>query len=361
MKVRLTPVAKFLLSLLIVSPMIWAVNHFARKNSTYTRKATASILPMVSNGDTKTWKIVTAWSKECVIMQEEIRNLAKDLSERSKGAINIEFVETPKGKLKDLFKMVANNEVQILHGTSYYWKDVMPATVFFASVPFGMNHDEAETWLKAEGLTLWQELYAPHNVIPFPCGHSGAQMGGWFNREINTMKDFDGLWMRIAGLGGLVLEKHGVRIKECPAGEIYNFLDEDKKNRAAEFIGAFDDYNLGLHQIGTYYYNGWQEPNTTFELIVNKSAFDGLRPETQEILQLTIETYNERIYRRYNESNAAYKKKLIAKGIQFRTFSPDIKQQLNRTTLKILEDYINADTTGNSKMVYESYLKYKHI
>jgi TRAP-type mannitol/chloroaromatic compound transport system substrate-binding protein len=348
---NLTPLTKFLAVLAAVF-IVFLGGRFLFKGG-----QTASVLPTSS----VKWKIATAWSKECLIMQEEIQSLAKDITERSKGALTIEFVTPQKGKLTDLFDAVSANEIQMLHGSANYWKEKMPASVFFASFPFGMNHDESEKWLTTEGLALWQNLYAPYNVIPFPCGHSGYQMGGWYNREITEMDDFKDLWIRMSGLGGLVLEKHGARIKLCAASEIYAFLNEDKLNRAAQFIGPYDDFNLGLHQIGTYYYEGWQGPNTAFELTINKTAYSELSPDIQEIIKYTVEKYNERIYRKYTELNAQYKKKMIAKGVQIKTFSPDIKRQLLRTTRGVLEEYINNDASGNCRAIYESYKKIKDI
>jgi TRAP-type mannitol/chloroaromatic compound transport system substrate-binding protein len=349
----LKPVPKFVLVLLTIFSVVFGIRSLLNSNTTTSDKKVNVV---------KThWKMTTAWSKECLIMQEEMKSLAKDIEDRSSGAVTIEFVAPPKGKLTDLFDAVANNEIQIVHGTSYYWKEKIPASVFFSSIPFGMSHDEAEKWLNTEGVTLWQNLYQSYNVIPFPCGHSGAQMGGWFNKEINTIEDFDGLWMRIAGLGGSVLEKHGVRIKECGASEIYSFLNEDKLHRAAEFIGPYDDYNLGLHQIGTYYYDGWQEPNTIFELLVNQTAYNELSPDIQSVIKFTIEKYNERIYRKYTELNSQYRKKLKEKGVEFKTFSPAIKRQLNQTTKSVIEQYINEDASNNSRLIYESYKKIKTI
>lgn len=345
----LKPISKFLLVLGFVGSLFFLIRSVINPKTSPTFSSTTH------------WKIATAWTKECLIMQEEIQSLAKDITARSNGALTIEFVEPPKGKLTDLFHAASANEIQMLHGSANYWRELMPATVFFASLPFGMTHDEADKWLNTEGVPLWQNLYAPHNLIPFPCGHSGYQMGGWFNKEIKTIDDFNGLWIRMAGLGGLVLEKHGARIKICPASEIYSFLNEDKVHRAAQFIGPYDDYNLGLHQIGTYYYEGWQSPNVVFEMSVNKTAYEALTPELQGIIKFTIEKYNERIYRKYQELNAQYKKKLASKGVQFKTFSSDIKWELNKTTKTVLEEYINADVSGNCKNIYESYRKVKTI
>ena len=70
------------------------------------------------------------------------------------------------------------------------------------------------------GLELWEEVYAPFNVIPRPQGNTGVQMGGWFRKEMNTIDDYKGLKMRIPGLGGKVISKAGGTVVLLPGGEI---------------------------------------------------------------------------------------------------------------------------------------------
>jgi TRAP-type mannitol/chloroaromatic compound transport system substrate-binding protein len=95
-------------------------------------------------------------------------------------------------------------------GAAYYWAGKEPACQWFAAVPFGMNAQGMASWFwGGNGLKLWEEVYADFNLVPRPAGNTGVQMGGWFNKKINTIDDYKGLKMRIPGLGGKVVAKAG--------------------------------------------------------------------------------------------------------------------------------------------------------
>jgi TRAP-type mannitol/chloroaromatic compound transport system substrate-binding protein len=307
------------------------------------------------------WKFATTWSRECKIMNEELQAFVKEVNDSLNGKLHIDWETTPKPKLTDWFYAVKENEIQMLHGSPNYWKEEIPGTVFFAAIPFGMVQAESERWLQAGGLALWRDLYEPYGLKPFPCGHSGMQMGGWFNKLIDSVQDFNNMWIRVTGLGGRVYERFGARTRESHVSEIYTFLKEDSPNRAAEYVGPYDDYNLGLHHLAKYYYEGWQEYNTIFELLINQRALDGLDVSTQRELSLIIEKYNERIYRKYETYNALYRKKMVEQNIQFRTFPKKVLDELRIKSREVIQAHIDSDPTGKSKIIFESYQKMKRI
>ncbi|MEY4937066.1 MAG: hypothetical protein RIS64_3425 [Bacteroidota bacterium] len=305
------------------------------------------------------WKISMTWSKENLILQEEIRHLVSTLNERLQKKLIIEWDETPRSKLSDYLSEVKSNQIQLLHTSSAYWKTEIKGNLFFSSIPFGMTSEESTRWLRAEGLHFWEQLYAPHGLKPFPCGQTGPQKSGWYNREIRSTSDFKDLWIRMSGLGGDVLQQYGARIKVCLPSEIYSFLNDDReRERAAQFTGAYDDYQLGLHQIGKYYYDTWHSFNSIYVLMINQSALESLDPETRAIIKYTIEPYHERIYIQYSEKNKEYLERMKTENIKFREFPPAVMDSLRQKTKDVLETYIHSDDSGQSRLIYESFKRY---
>ena len=132
-------------------------------------------------------------------------------------------------------------------GHSTYWSGMNPASAFFASIPFGMSHSEYRAWITfGGGRQFWKQLYEPHNLYPILAGDTGAQMGGWFPNKIETVKDFQGLRMRIEGLGGPVLEKLGTKLVDAPASKLLNMLESGDLD-CCEFATPVMDEAAGLH------------------------------------------------------------------------------------------------------------------
>ena len=152
-----------------------------------------------------------------------------------------------------------------------------------------MNAQEMNAWLSyGGGMELWNELYDDFGVDVMVAGASGVQMGGWYNKEINSVADLDGLKMRMPGLGGEVMSRMGVAIVNMPGGEIFTSLQSGAID-ATEWIGPYNDLAFGLHQAADYYYYpGWHEPTVMFEAIVNEEAFAELPADLQAILRTAI-------------------------------------------------------------------------
>jgi len=183
-------------------------------------KETASVEQKV---DTIHWKMVTTWPKNAPGMGTGAETLAQNIKEMSNGRLDIKVYAA--GELVpalEVFDAVSRGTAQMGHGTAYYWKGKIPAAQFFSTVPFGFNAQEFNAWVgEGGGLALWEEIYDPFNLIPMVAGNAGVQMGGWFNKEINSLADFQGLKIRMPGLGGEVLEKVGASSINLPASEVF--------------------------------------------------------------------------------------------------------------------------------------------
>ncbi len=200
---------------------------------------------------------------------------------------------------------VSEGAVQIGHTASYYYVGKSPVLAFGTTVPFGLTAQQQNAWLfEGGGLAALQEFYARNfNVIQFPAGNTGTQMGGWFRREMNTVEDLRGLRMRIPGLGGEVLSRLGVTVQVLAGGEIFQALQTGTVD-AAEWVGPYDDEKLGLNQVAQfYYYPGWWEPSAAFEVEVNLDEWNALPPEYQEAIRTAAFEANTVILTRYEARN----------------------------------------------------------
>jgi TRAP-type mannitol/chloroaromatic compound transport system substrate-binding protein len=238
------------------------------------------------------WRLSTAWPPQLDNLQRSAEQVAKLVSEMSAGRFRIQVY--PGGQIMApfaCFDAASKGEIQAFMSAAGYWsatgKD--PAMEWFMSVPFGMDPQGMAAWYyHGDGRGVWEETYAPFNLLPRLGPGFSPQMGGWFRRKINTLADYKGLKMRIAGLGGQVLAQAGATTVLTPAAEIYPSLERGVID-AAEWVGPHDDMKLGLHQTARYYYYpGWHEPGTVSEFVFNKKAYEALPADLKQILDLAV-------------------------------------------------------------------------
>lgn len=302
------------------------------------------------------WKMVTAWPPHFPVLGEGADKLAKDIDEMSGGRLKIKVYGG--GELVpalESFDAVSQGVADMCHSSSYYWAGKAPATQFFSGIPFGMNTHQAYAWIfNGGGLSLWKEVYEPFNIIPFPAGGTGGQMGGWFNKEINTSEDLKGLKMRIPGIGGKVLNKAGGSSVLSAGGEIYTNLERGVID-AAEWAGPYHDYLMGFHKIAKYYYYpGWQEPASFIELIVNKNSFNELPQDLKTIVETAASSHCVKMFAEFEAKNIEYYKKLInEEKIEFRKFPDEVMSTFKKFNDEVINEIIESDPL--SKKVYESY------
>lgn len=314
---------------------------------------------IISNKKYK-WKCVTTWPPNFPVVGEGANLLSDWVREMSRGRLEIKVYGG--GELVpalEVWDAVVNGAAEMGTGASYYWAGKDPATQFFTTVPFGMNAQQMNAWLYcAGGLQLWKNLYAKYNIIPFPGGNTGVQMGGWYNKEINTIADFKGLKMRMPGLGAKVLEKAGGTPVLSAGSEIYTNLERGVID-ATEWIGPYHDYKMGFHDIAKYYYSpGWHEPGSNLEVMVNKRDYESLPKDLQIIIETACYRLNMWTIAEFEAKNNLFLQKIIKESnVELRTFSPEVLSQLKKYTQEVLTDITTADPT--SKNIYHSYLSFQ--
>ncbi|MDE5107259.1 MAG: ABC transporter substrate-binding protein, partial [Trichodesmium sp. St17_bin3_1_1] len=258
----------------------------------------------------------------------------------------------------EVLDAVQQGTVQCGHTASYYYVGKNSALAFGTSVPFGLTAQQQNAWYyHGGGLEIMHKLYSDFNIISFPAGNSGVQMGGWFRQEINTVRDLNGLSMRIPGFGGEVMKKLGVNAQVLPGGEIYLALERGAID-AAEWVGPHDDEKLGLHKAAKYYYYpGWWEPGPTFEVQVNLNEWNKLPTEYQEIFKSAAYQANINMLAQYDALNGAALAKLIAGGTELRPYSQEILQAAQKATFEFYEEKASQDS--NFKEVYQQWKKFR--
>ena len=309
-----------------------------------------------ASGERFEWSCVTSWPPKYPGMGIGVENLAKRVAAASAGRLKIKVYGG--GELVpafEVFDAVSRGAVEMGHDASYYHKGKLDAAQFFTAIPFGLNYLELNGWLYyGGGLDLWRELYAPFDLVPIPCGNTGVQMGGWFNKEINTVADLKGLKMRIPGLGGEVLRRAGGTPITIPGAEIFTSLQTGVID-ATEWVGAYNDVSFGLHKAAKYYYYpGWHEPGPGLETMVNKAAWESLPSDLQAIVETTCQSITTDMVAEYTHGNAyALQQLKDDPKVELRKFPQEVLDLLKSITEEIVAEWVKKDPAA--KKIADSY------
>jgi TRAP-type mannitol/chloroaromatic compound transport system substrate-binding protein len=316
--------------------------------------------PAVQTNKTYQWKMVTTWPPNLPVLQTGAERFSKRVEEASNGRIKIQvFAAGELVPALSVFDAVSEGTVECGSGAAYYWAGKVPAAQWFAAVPFGFNPQGINAWLySGGGLQLWEEVYAPFNVLPRPQGNTGVQMGGWFRKEMNTIDDYKGLKMRIPGLGGKVVSKAGGTVVLLPGGEIFTSLERGVID-ATEWIGPMHDLRMGFYKAAKYYYYpGWHEPGTTLEVIFNKKTYDALPKDLQQILDAVAAETNLWSLCEFEAGNGAALQTLISDhDVNLARFPDPLLADLRKLAKETLEE--EADKDPASRKVHEAFKKFK--
>jgi TRAP-type mannitol/chloroaromatic compound transport system substrate-binding protein len=248
---------------------------------------------------------------------------------------------------------VTNGTVEMCHTASYYYWGKDPTFAFGTAVPFGLNCRMQNAWqYQGGGIDLLNEFYAKHKIFALPAGNTGAQMGGWYRKEINSADDLKGLKMRIGGFAGAVMQKVGAVPQQIAGGDIYPALEKGTLD-AAEWVGPYDDEKLGFHKVAKYYYYpGWWEGGAMLHVFINQEKWTSLPKSYQAIVRAAAHTANEIMMARYDAQNPAALKRLVAGGAQLRPFNEGVLDTVYKAANEVYAE-INAKN-ADFKKVYDS-------
>ncbi|MBA3505287.1 MAG: TRAP transporter substrate-binding protein DctP [Betaproteobacteria bacterium] len=319
--------------------------------------------PMIAGAQqTFTWKMTSAYAKGAPFYMDgpgSATDLAKRIEAMSNGRMKIQVYGA--GELIPAFEgfdAVRAGTVEMNHANSYFWTGKTFAAQYFTAVPFGLNFQGMNGWLyDGGGMQLWNEVYDPFGMVAFPCGNTGVQMTGWFKREIRSVKDLNGLKMRIPGLAGKVYATLGVDVKVLPGGEIFPALERGVID-AAEFVGPYQDRRLGLHKAAKFYHTtGWHETATVSELLINKAAWQKLPKDLQAIVENACAACNVISEAWCQRTNAEAMEDLIKnQGVTAKPLPDEVVKTLRAATHQVLEEAIAKDPI--TKKVHTSYMAF---
>jgi len=274
------------------------------------------------------WRMTSSFPKSLDTIYGAAETFSKFVAEATDNKFQIQVF--PGGEIApplEAANEVGKGNVEMCHTASYYYWGKDPTYAFGTAVPFGLNSRQQNAWMyHGGGIDLLNEFYATQNLIAFPCGNTGAQMGGWFRKEIKSVADMQGMKMRIGGFGGKVIAKVGVVPQQLPGAQIYENLEKGVID-AAEWVGPFDDEKLGFYKVAPfYYYPGWWEGGAMLHTMINTAKWAELPPVYQSIVKTACQAANVDMQAKYDARNPEALKKLVGAGAQLRPFPQDVME-----------------------------------
>ncbi|MCW4152105.1 TRAP transporter substrate-binding protein [Halomonas sp. 18H] len=321
--------------------------------------AGAVAAPFISTASAQekiTWNMVTSWPKNFPALGTGANDLAARIERMSGGRMKVKVHGA--GEMvpaMEVFDAVSAGTAEMGHSASYYWRGKVAAAQFFTAVPFGMTTTETNAWLyHGDGQTLWDEIYADHNLKPFAVGNTGTQMAGWFKKEIKSLDDMQGLKLRLPGLAGEAMSGIGVTTMTTPGSEIFTSLQTGVLD-AADWVGPYNDLAFGLHQVADYYYtSAWNEPSAVLEGTVNLDAWKALPDDLKAVVTEAARASNLAMISEFRLRNAEALKTLVDEhGVKLREFPEDVMSALLESSRDVLQKQVESDEA--SRRIYESY------
>ena len=303
-------------------------------------------------------KLVTTWPKNFPGLGTGAQRFADRVTAMTDGRLDVQVYAA--GELVppfESFDAVSSGSAEMWHGASYYWQGKDPAFNFFAAVPFGLLASEMNAWIyHAGGQELWDELSEPFNLKCMMVGNTGVQMGGWFNKEINSLDDFQGLTMRMPGLGGEVLRKIGANAVALPGGEIYPALESGAID-ATEWVGPWNDLAFGFYKVTQfYYYPGFHEPGTALDLGINLDFWNSLSESDQAIISSAAQGEVNFTLAEFDARNSdALKVLLDEHGVELKKFSNDVLNAIGTASGEVVRE-VGEGGNDLTRRIYESFM-----
>ena len=319
----------------------------------------AGVAPAVHAQAAIRWRLASSFPKSLDTIFGAAEVFATKVKAMSGGKFEVSVHAA--GELMPAFGVVdgvQQGTVEAAHTAPYYFFGKDETFALGCAIPFGLNSRQMSAWMfEGNGLKLMREFYAKYNIISFPGGNTGSQMGGWYRKEIKTLNDLKGMKMRIGGFGGKVLERIGGVPQNIPAGEIYQALEKGTID-AAEWVGPYDDQKLGFNKVAPfYYYPGWWEGGPQLDFFINQKAYDSLSAENKAIVEAATAEAHVVMQARYDARNPAALKQLVGAGTKLRPFPNDV---MNAAFKAANELYAELNAKNESwRKIYEDYNKFR--
>ncbi len=315
----------------------------------------AGVAPAVMAQTNIRWRLASSFPKSLDTLFGTAETFSNMLKELSGGKFIISThaageIIPPFGVLDG----VQNGTIECAHTAPYYFFGKDETFSIDCAIPFGMNSRQMTAWMfEGNGMKLLREFYANYNVVNFPMGNTGAQMGGWYRKEIKTTADMKGLKMRISNLAGVVMSQMGVVPQSIPGGEIYQALEKGTID-AVEWVGPYDDQKLGLYKVAkNYYYPAWWEGGPQLSLYVNSKAYNSLPNEYKAMLEAASAYAHVEMQSRYDIRNPRALKEMVGAGVKLHSMPKPIMDEAFKITQQVYSDLSNKNPRW--KKIYADY------
>ncbi|MBN8477873.1 MAG: TRAP transporter substrate-binding protein [Burkholderiales bacterium] len=319
----------------------------------------AGSAPAFAQAPTIKWRCASSFPKSLDTIYGTAETTAKALAEATGGRFQIQVFAggeiVPGLQVADA---VQNGTVECGHTAPYYYIGKDPTFAFGTAIPFGLNQRQFDAWWYfGQGKELYNEFLKDYNIVSVLCGNTGAQMGGWYRKEIKAVADLKGLKMRIGGFAGQVLAKLGVVPQQIAGGDIYPSLEKGTID-AAEWVGPYDDEKLGFNKVAKfYYYPGWWEGGPALHMFVNSAKWNELSPEYKAAFNNACAEGNTWMMAKYDAQNPAALRRLVAGGTQLRPFP---KAVMDACYNAAMERYAEESAKNPKwKKIYDNYAAFQ--
>lgn len=305
------------------------------------------------------WRLASSFPKSLDTIFGGAEVFAKKVGDMTGGKFQISVHAG--GELMPPFGVLdgaSNGTVEMAHTAPYYFFGKDPTYALDCAIPFGLNSRQMTAWMyEGNGLKLTREFYAKSNIVNFPMGNTGAQMGGWYRKEIKSLADIKGLKMRIGGFGGKVLERIGGVPQNIPGGEIYQALEKGTID-AAEWVGPYDDLKLGFNKVApNYYYPGWWEGGPQLSLYIHNKAWDGLSADYKAIIEAAASHAHVDMQAKYDGRNPAALKQLVAAKTKLFAFPKPVLDASFKAAMSLYDEL--SASNPEWKKIYADYATFR--
>jgi TRAP-type mannitol/chloroaromatic compound transport system substrate-binding protein len=320
----------------------------------------AGIAPAAHAQATVRWRMTSSFPKSLDTIFGGAEVFAKKVSDLTSGKFVIsvhaagEILPAPQ-----LVDAVQNGTVEAGHTAPYYFFGKDETFALGCAVPFGLNSRQTTAWMfEGNGLKLMREFYRNYNIMSFPGGNTGAQMGGWYRKEIKSVADLKGLKFRVGGFAGKVCERLGMVPQNIPGGDIYPALEKGTID-AAEWVGPYDDEKLGFNKIApNYYFPGWWEGGPQLDFFINTKAYDALSAEYKTVVECAAAFAHVDMQAKYDARNPAALKRLVGSGTKLHEFPKDVMDAAFKASNELYAEL--SAKNPNWKKVYDDWVKFRN-
>lgn len=323
----------------------------------------SGIAPAIAAQPTIRWRLASSFPSSLDTIYGAAVVLQQKLSELTGGKFQIEVSSPGPTQIVPPFGVVdavQKGVVECCHTAGYYYVNKDPVFAMDCTIPFGMDSRQQMAWMyQGNGLKLLREFFDNYNIVNFPAGNTGTQMGGWYKKPIHSLEDLKGLKMRISTFAGWIVEKMGVKVVNLPGNKLLSALASGEID-AVEWVGPYDDYKLGFYKYAKHYmYPGWWEGQAQLSLYVNKQAWNSLPKEYQTAVELASAFSNVNMLAQYDKLNPGALKILLSeKGVILEPFSNEIMNTAYRYTQETYDELYQKNPAW--RKIYPDWLEFRN-